>query len=177
MFRDSSMELKEVLRKVKGPVTIVLGDAFCSEGFIPWVEGLGGDPCRESDEDALKRVKKLADLELDTLCIVTVCVDEIHRKVFGRALVELYGSCRRGLSRELPKHSVDEFLKCIAASETVLALCLTRPLSVVSEALVVASAMGKDIVVVSTRLPEGLEGLRNFTFVKVPTCDLKDLEL
>ncbi len=176
MHRDR--EVVSALKSLaRGPTTVVLGDELCPSTFAAWVEGLASDPCTElSDEGLLKVIKRSVLSSLDAICVATVCVDDAFRKVFGKSLVYVYGSCRSGLDRVAPKHSVDEFLKCVAASETMLVLGLSKPLSIVSEAIVVASSMGKSVVVASSSPPSFLSELRNVTVVKLDLRSLANLE-
>ncbi|NPA97485.1 MAG: hypothetical protein GXO32_07795 [Crenarchaeota archaeon] len=167
-----ALEIAKLIEGARGPIALVVGDGLCPPSFTEWVSGRSLDPCTEhSDENALRVVKKLISI-LDVGCIATVCVDQVQRKVLGKHLIMVYGSCMGQLSRDIPKHRVDEFLKCIASSETVVALCLRKPLSVVSQALALAGSMEKKVFILSDEAPKELLEARNVVHIHVDCSSL-----
>ncbi len=149
-MRGDLGKLSELLR---GSVAVILGDEFCGDVFERWLEGVESYGGGAKIEWA-RVVRSWVEETLDLTCIATVCPDANLRKVLGRGAVFIYGTSPS--SREVPKHCVDEFLKCVVSADAVLVLCLTKPLNIVSQGLVLASSMGKRVVVVSRGVPREL---------------------
>jgi len=150
--------LRRILESLtKESTAVILGDEFCGEGFGDWLSGLSDVRIGSARIEWIKVVRRWLEDRVDYQCIAVPCPDPGMRKVLGSRTVFVYGTNRD--SRNVPKHCVDELLKCVTSSDTVLALCLTKPLNIVSQALVLASSMGKRVVLISNRVPDELRVL------------------